>query len=107
MVVDSGNEQTTYADPSTIRRKGELVKMWRLFDYNTIQTKAGISFLSSKGQHEFDCAEERSRVLAYTWFSGNMGKGQAVYSNLDESKWAPIPPHSLVEALIEVACSKK
>jgi hypothetical protein len=50
-----GNDQigmTTYADPGTIRRKGDLVKMWQLNDFNTIQTVEGYSFLSTKKQRE-------------------------------------------------------
>jgi hypothetical protein len=32
-VFVGGNEEiTVYADPGTIRRKGDLVKIWQLFD---------------------------------------------------------------------------
>ena len=72
-VVTTDNE-TIYFDSDTIRRKGDLVKMWSLLDYKTIQTVASVSFWSSKTQWEFDCAEERMRQLAYTWFSGEYGK---------------------------------
>lgn len=39
---------TVYVDPDTIRRKGNLVKMWVLSDYKTIQSVAGDSFLTIK-----------------------------------------------------------
>jgi hypothetical protein len=55
--------------------------MWELFDYKTVQPGANISFLSSRKQHQFDCAEERMRVHAATWFSGNMGNGKVVFNN--------------------------
>ena len=76
---ENGGGVTVYADRDTIRRKGDLVKMWYLSDFKTIQTVAGNSFLSEKDQSEFDCAEERTRLLAVTKFSGNMGRGQVVY----------------------------
>jgi hypothetical protein len=82
---------TVYVDPDTIRRNGDLVKVWALTDYTTIQTVADTSFLSSKAQNEFDCAEERQRELAVTWFSGNMGNGNGVWNNSDENKWRPVP----------------
>src|SRR5438552_1007922 len=63
-----------YADPGTIRRKGALVKMWNLYDYKTVQTVADSAYLSARTQIEYDCTKERSRLLALTWFSGNMGK---------------------------------
>lgn len=55
---------TTYADPATIRSKGDQVKMCHLFDYTTPQiNKGGNTHLSVKLQNEYDCAEERIRLL--------------------------------------------
>jgi len=101
------DRMTAYVDPETIRRKGNLVKMWQLYDYKTIQTVESSSYLSSNGQIEFDCAEERTRVLAFTHFSGNMGSGKVVYSYSDEDKWVPIAPRSGYQRMWEVACEKK
>jgi surface-adhesin protein E len=98
---------TVYVDPDTIRRKGPVVKLWALFDYTTIQTIVGGPWLSSKTQREYDCVEKRVRLLGFTTFSGNMGSGEAVYSNPDESKWEPVVPDSLDRNLWEVACSKQ
>ena len=57
--------------------------MWQLYDYKTVQTVAGDSFLSMKRFNEYDCTEERTRTLGYTWFSGNMGNGNVVYSTTE------------------------
>ena len=109
-VLTSGNDDaglTVYVDPDTIRRKGNLVKMWQLYDYKTVQTVAGDSLLSIKRYNEYDCTEERTRMLAYTWFSGNMGRGKVVYSTPDEQQWEPVIPPSINRTLWNVACSKK
>ena len=109
-VLTSGNDDaglTVYVDPDTIRRKGNLVKMWQLYDYKTIQTVAGDSLLSIKRYNEYDCTEERTRMLAYTWFSGNMGNGNVVYSTNDVQQWEPVVSRSIDRALWKVACSKK
>ena len=98
---------TGYADPDSIRRKGELVKMWSLYDFKTVQYVLGVAFLSSKGQIEYDCAEERLRGLAVAEFSGNMGKGTVVYTDSSEGTWIPVAPHGVVQALWIVACGKK
>ena len=95
---------TTYVDPDTIRRKGNLVKMWQLNDFKTVQTVEENSFLSAKKQREFNCAEERTRILAATQFSGNMGTGRVVWVNSDEQKWEPIVPESIAQTLWEFAC---
>ena len=95
---------TVYVDPDTIRRKGDLVKVWALTDYTTLQTVGDSSFLSSKAQNEFDCAEERQRELAVTWFSGNMGTGNGVWTNSDETKWRPVAPGSVGQGVWKFAC---
>ena len=97
---------TLYADPDTILRKGDLVKMWALYDYKTLQNREGDSFLSMNTQQQYDCAEERTRLLAYAWYSGNMGKGQVVYSDSSEGKWGAVAPGTLGHKLWGVACGK-
>ena len=99
---------TTYADPSTIRRTGDLVKMWALYDYKTIRTVKGKSYLSYKVQREYDCAEERIRYLAFTFFSGNMGSGKVVPTTSDEQqKSEPVQPDSIGLTLFKAACAKQ
>ena len=109
-VTVGGNDQigmTTYVDPGTLRRDGNLVKMWQLNDFKTVQTVEGNSFLSAKKQREFNCAEERTRILAATQFSGNMGTGKVVWRNSSEQMWEPVVPESIVQTLWEFACNKK
>jgi hypothetical protein len=106
----SGDDEaglTVYVDRDTIRRKGNLVKMWQLYDYKTVQTVAGDSLLSIQRQNEYDCTEERTRMLAYTWFSSNMGKGRVVYRAADEQQWEPVVPRSIDRSLWKVACGKQ
>jgi hypothetical protein len=99
--------KTVYVDPATIRRNSNLVMMWQFSDYKTVQTVGGIRFLTAKEQWEFDCAEERSRVLALKEFSGNMGSGTMVYSNTEVGKWQPVAPSSIGQLLWKFACGKK
>ena len=97
-----------YVDIATIRRNGNLVKMWDLADFMTVKKAAdGQSFLSSKAQQEYDCKEEKSRTLAFTWLSGQMGNGKVVYANSDPRKWSPIQPGSVRETQWKIACGKK
>jgi hypothetical protein len=98
-------DKTLYVDRDTIRRKGDLVKMWFLFDYKTVQTEGG-KYLSGKVQYEIDCAEERLQVLAGSYFSGNMGRGNVVDINYAKLKWEPVQPGSFGQDLWEFACKK-
>lgn len=109
-VAVGGNEEagvTVYADPGTIRRKENLVKVWHLNDFKTVQIVSGISYLSVKAQHEYDCTKDRERILALTKFSGNMGSGKVVYKDSDTRKWKPGSPGSVSHDLGKLACSKK
>jgi hypothetical protein len=107
--VNGSNEagKTIYVDPATIRRDSNLVKMWQFYDYKTVQTVGGNRFLTAKEQWEFDCAEERSRVVARKEFSGNMGSGTMVSTNSEVGKWVPVTPGNMGQAVWEVACGKK
>jgi surface-adhesin protein E len=96
-----------YVETDSIRRKGNLVTLWALFDYMSIQSIVGGPWLSSKAQREYDCLEERVRLLGYMTFTGNMGSGEAVYSNSTQSAWEPMTPDSIDRKLWEVACSAK
>ena len=105
--VGGDDQLIIYIDRATIRRNGNLVKMWDLKDFKTVQTVAGDSYLSQKIQSEYDCKEEKSQFLAFTWFAGKMGGGKVVYSDNDPGKWVPIYPGSNGEILWKIACGKK
>lgn len=97
---------TVYADPDTIRRKEEMVRMWILFDFKTTQTVAGHLILSIKGQEEYDCDGKRRRVLAFSEFAGNMGGGHEVNSTSGEGTWVPVVPEGVLQTLWTFACGK-
>jgi hypothetical protein len=104
-----GNEEagaTVYADPSTIRRNRNLAKVWHLNDFKTVQIVNGISYLSVKAQHEYDCTKDRERIIALMKFSGNMGSGKVVFKDSNKRKWRPVTPGSVSHDLGEIACSK-
>jgi hypothetical protein len=112
VAVEKNNElagiMTVYVDPDTILRKGNLVKMWQLIDYKTMQGGRSPSrFSSTKIHKEFDCAEVRLRLLALTDFWGNMGTGEPSGAYVEGGNWVAVEPDSINQALREVACNKQ
>ena len=107
--------QTVYVDPDTIRREVNLVTLWQLIDFKTMQGNAGMGpfgfgphrFLSTKTHKQFDCAGKRVRLLAFTEFSRRMGTGKAANGYVDKDNWLPVEPESISYALWEVACGKE
>ena len=107
--VGGGDTYISYADLSTIRKSGDKVKMWNLFDYKVVQIDKddGTRYLSQAFQEAYDCKEETARVLAFNWYSKNMGAGKAVYtSGAMHEEPRPVSPGSVLEALFKLACGK-
>lgn len=100
--VGGGDGDFVYADPTTIRKNGDNVKMWSLSDYKTPQGRK--SYMSSKTQDEYDCKEEQSRDLAFSMFSGNMGEGETVFTGPGALRWVPVAPGSVAKVLWNFAC---
>ena len=102
--------QTVYIDSATIRREGHLVTLVTLTDWEWAQGSIGEGgahrFLSTKTHKQFDCAEKRLRLLAFTEFLGHMGTGRRNEGYVDKDNWLPVRPQSIDQALWEVACGK-
>src|SRR5258705_12178781 len=50
------DDYLAYGDLSSIRREGDLVKMWSMFDYRSPQPAiAGKTYLSTRRQFEYNC----------------------------------------------------
>lgn len=96
-----------YADPDTIQRKGDRVKMWILYDYKTLQSAIGFAHWSDSIHLEANCTEKLQRRHAYTWWSGNMGDGNVVFSYSGEGNWIPIQSGTVGHTVWSFACSKK
>ena len=96
-----------YADPVTILRSGNVVRMWDVRDFKTMQIVQGARFLSFKTQHEYDCKGARMRNLSVTSFSGNMGEGAVVRAASVPLAWESVAGNSAQQALLKFACGKK
>ena len=99
---------TAYADIQSIRKNGNKVKIWTLFDFKTVQTVNNDRFLSSLARYEYDCFEETTRLLDFYWYSGNMKTGDIVYSAPNQTvQPKAVVPDSIDKHLLEVACGGK
>lgn len=101
--------QTMYVDQDSIRREGNLVTMRQLIDFKWMQGSARgpTRFLSTETHKQFNCAEKRFRLLAFTEFSHRMATGIRADGYVDTGSWIPVEPDSINQALWEVACGKE
>jgi len=92
-----------YIDPTTIRKDGNLRKVWEIQDLKQ-RNKDGE--LSRRARIEYDCKNERSRPLSLTTFSEPMANGMSLFQSRAESnQWDDIPPRSLAEAVLKIVCA--
>lgn len=98
---------TVYVELNSIRRTEQMVRMWHVIDFKTVQSYLGYSVLSVRAQGQYDCVDERTRTLTETGFSGNMAGGAVVYTYPEAGRWQPIAPRTIAHALFQVACSKQ
>lgn len=108
VAVDRNEIYTAYVDPATIRRNGNMVKMWDLFDFKRPRSGDGVKpHMSQRGQSEYDCQEERFRVLTFSMHSGNMAGGELLSDESRPSPWDSVPPSTPIATLWKFACGKR
>jgi hypothetical protein len=108
--AEDGNA-TFYADPTTIRKSSNKVKMWNMLDYKIaavfkLSYRSSIYVRSLRRQTEYDCKEEKQRVLYVDLLSGNMGSGETVFTVHKEDDWIPIPHGAANLIFWKFACRK-
>ena len=103
-----GNE-TIYVDFKSIRKIGNnKVELWYLLEFKKTEQSVDYSYLSSVVHDEFDCDKKIIRMLNLSFYSGNMRRGEVVWSNSNIKE----KPHSIMvgtttETVFKLACGKK
>ncbi|MDP1741817.1 surface-adhesin E family protein, partial [Polaromonas sp.] len=94
----------TYIDRNTLRGKGGLVRMWWLMDYQLVQITDEKGYFSRLHHSEFDCKNQRLRLLSVALLSERMGHGQVVFEDPVPRRWEAVRDGSFQEALLDIAC---
>ena len=105
--VGEDSDSTVYSDVSTLRKNGDLVKMWSLYDFKEAQKMAGKDYLSMEVKYEFDCAKEQSLKTYVIYYAGKMGSGEKGAFTYPPKQWQPVKGNSNKEMLWKVACGKQ
>lgn len=97
---------TLHGDRSRIRRQGNRLIAWSLADYPEQQALGGKPYRSTVRAHEIECDTSRIVTRQATFFSSQMGAGEAVYFNSQDREQLEFAnPGSLLEQFIAWACS--
>ncbi len=110
--VKVGDDARTiaYADLGTIRKIGNIVRMWQMVDYkmsSDTQATRGKDIKSVKLHAEYNCDEGLVRALYASYYPENMGRGMANWTMPEPAMWEPVPSGGISENLWKLPCGKK
>ena len=95
-------EGAFFIDPETIRSKGHFRKVWVITNMKKQVVDGAQSY---RVQWEYDCKEERSRVLYMSGHTKHLADGDMLFSSSDPQKWEPTPPDTPDALIRELVCS--
>lgn len=101
--VAESDKSIRYIDPASIRKDGNLRKVWVIHDPKQ-RNEDGV--MSRRGLEEYDCKEERRRTLSLSTHSDPMAGGLTLWSNDDPGTWSATQPGSISESVLKIVCAK-
>ena len=93
-----------YIDQETIRKDGQLRRVWILHD-DIKDDERGAK--SRRLRHEYDCKNERYRFLSYTLHGERWAQGITILLRTPENDpWTDIPPNTPIEDVLKIVCAR-
>ena len=105
--VDKETGTAYFLDVKHIIQNKEKIRLWMLEDYQQEQIVKKLKYLSLKIFAEFNCSSSQIKVLAYSVYQGNMGKGEVLFSKGSPIAWEKILPNSVNYHYMNLACDSK
>ena len=107
ILISENDQLMLYSNPVTIIKSGNMVRMTRLTNFKTVQRINGKYYLSTKRQDEYDCPEQRYRIIYVNAYTENMGEGNVVIRVINKpDDWKLISSGSQGEAVWSFACEE-
>ena len=96
------NGTGVYIDYASVRQNGNLRRVWEMNDFPVARE----GMLSARILFEYDCTEEKLRVLTASGYSGRMGMGEMMEVEPSPS-WDHIAPGTVGSEKLSVVCSER
>lgn len=102
-VVSSASGDERFIDMETIRKEGNVRKVWQLINFANPNQ---YGWNSQRGRIEIDCKNETVQLLGSSAFADKFAKGKAVFE-AEKSSDPPtdIPPDSVMWTIMKKVCS--
>ena len=88
-------------DYSTIRKEGQIRKVWLLWNFSQMQTGGG---QSQRSRMEYDCKNERHKMISASTFTEKDANGSQVNQVIDATPWVDIAPDTVAWQLMKLVC---
>ncbi len=98
------DKSTHYFDPATIRKEGNMRRVWAIQDLRKPDKVGGE--MSVRVRNEYDCKNERSRTLGLSTHSEPMAGGTVLELGGEKQNWRAIAPESVNETIFNLVCAK-
>jgi hypothetical protein len=101
--IDDSFEVQYFLDYETLRKDGNLRRIWRLVNYPP-NDKEGWG--SVRSRLEFDCKNETVKPLSDTVFSEKFSRGKIIFAQDKESPKQDIAPDTATSTLFKEVCKR-
>ena len=107
-LISDSIEFKNYVDLDTIRRSGHMAKIWSIKNYQSPQEySSNTTYLSTRLHYEYDCRDERKRLLDFSVHSKKMASGAVLGIDSNVDKWSSVAPRTIAEEVFKIACGIK
>ena len=101
--VGESETSTFFYDPATIRKEGNMRRVWELQD---LRKRGKSGEMSLRMRMEYDCMNERSRFLGISGHSEPMALGGVLATAGEDKNWDAIAPNTAADQLLKIVCAK-
>jgi len=103
VLVSQNDSADFYIDPETIRKDGNLVKVWEVQNLTQPSIRGA---LSRRARSEYDCKQERRKTLSISAHSEPMAGGTTILDSTPDSGWREIPPGTVAQTIFQIVCAR-
>jgi len=91
---------------TSYKRNKNAVRAWTLENFLGLQKIETLEYRSVKSFVEFNCMEPSLRILAYSLYEKNMGKGKTIFSKGSPMEWMQIKSNTMFSSYFEIICAE-
>ena len=97
-----------YVDMDDIARNGDLVEMWRVFNYKPpyLRSVNRVPYTSQRVRTEFDCESMALRQIYASWHAEDSGKGAPLVETSEPELWEFSSNNEFTGPLWKIACGR-